>query len=265
MDKDYRFKILSFLFENPSTESPNINIRPLINSLIQSSNHSSTYFGTLLNTMSSLKDGKREIWCDGQIYLSVKQGLNAPPDMPIMARLEPFGIEEYYRLKQLYNSFQNVSMNKEEKIQLEILSFLNTKANNNLSLEGNVDAITENSDFKRADIEKEFLELRDEYKCITQSGNNSFNVNEKGKAKKEKLLNKSNEKPLSPEPSPNITVTIGKGSAIVAGNDIHKSVINNGGNDKISLLGLQIAKKTLWWTIGIGLVLIVLGILALKR
>jgi hypothetical protein len=87
---------LSFLFESsPKT----VNIRPLIDGFVSEGHHSGTYFGTMLNSMRTAK----QVWFDDVLCLSWTGNSPYEPDHPIKARIEPPGLDEYYRLKKQYS------------------------------------------------------------------------------------------------------------------------------------------------------------------
>jgi hypothetical protein len=100
MKTDYNFEILSYLY---NSEDETINVRPFIDKLAKESSHSSTYFGTLLNQLRT----KRLLWFDDVLCLSWIGNSPFAPDHPIKARIEPDGINEYFRLKKQYEPETN--------------------------------------------------------------------------------------------------------------------------------------------------------------
>src|SRR5260221_12883459 len=97
MPKDYRYEILKYLYEN----SPNtVDIKPLILDFVANSDHSRTYFGTMLHRMRD----KHQIWVNDLISLShSRQGVYGD-DLVILARIEPDGIDAYFTIKANYTS-----------------------------------------------------------------------------------------------------------------------------------------------------------------
>ena len=96
MKRDFNYEILKFLHDSEGTE--NVNIRPLINFLIAETQHSGAYFSNMLSKLK--KDDK--IWVGDLISLSWVTNSPYEPDHQILARIEPDGIEDYTRLKLLY-------------------------------------------------------------------------------------------------------------------------------------------------------------------
>ena len=134
--KDYKFRLLAYLYKHyPQT----VNIRPLIDDFVKEGFHSTTYFGTYLGKWRG--EPNHFIWCSDLISLSYRQ---APQDTPILARLEPAGQDEYFRLRTQYNSSKKSPMSESEEIELAILNFLNENPKSNLSLEGIVNEIFDN-------------------------------------------------------------------------------------------------------------------------
>ncbi len=210
MQQDYRFRIFSYLYKYaPQT----VNIRPLIDEIVKEGIHSTTYFGTQLNKWRNAD--KCFIWCSDLISLSYKQ---APQDTPILARLEPNGIDEYFRLRNQYNIIPT-NMKEDEVIQLVILKFLQDNNTDGLSLEGIVDEIFETEDFKRIHIENQFIELRDQYKCISQAGDHLFTLNDRGEKRIQKLQAKKEGEIIEP-------LTPQEGGIYVGGN--FTGVLNTG-------------------------------------
>jgi hypothetical protein len=96
MAKDYRFEILKTFHES---ESGKVDLRPLIMHLIQSGQVERLY---LRDTLRDMKDA--DFISVGDLRSLWVQQYNAYDDeVPISARLEHKGIEEYFRLKNLYS------------------------------------------------------------------------------------------------------------------------------------------------------------------
>lgn len=93
---DHRFKILEILYQH---QTGIVDLRPYFMPLIKSGEITRIKFSYTLRDLQ--KDGF--IWVGDLITLSVSQNGVFNDDVPISARLEYKGIDEYLRLKKQYN------------------------------------------------------------------------------------------------------------------------------------------------------------------